>query len=60
MLLWQSSAAHTKLLEAQQNADALRLLQSFKLNDGAYYNLLGVALARNGQWDAARQFFQNL
>ena len=47
-----------QLLEAQQNADALRLLQSFKLNDGAYYNLLGVALARNGQWDAARQFFQ--
>lgn len=47
-----------QLLEAQQNGEALRLLQSFKFNDGAYYNLLGVALARNGQWDAARQYFQ--
>ena len=46
-----------QLLEAQQNGEALRLLQSFKFNDGAYYNLLGVALARNGQWDAARQYF---
>lgn len=45
-----------QLLEAQQNGEALRLLQSFKFNDGAYYNLLGVALARNGQWDAARQY----
>ena len=46
-----------QLLEAQQNGEALRLLKSFKFNDGAYYNLLGVALARNGQWDAARQYF---
>lgn len=47
-----------QMLENKQNEEALRLLQSFKLNDGAYYNLLGVALARNGQWDAARQTFQ--
>ncbi len=46
------------MLENKQNEEALRLLQSFKLNDGAYYNLLGVALARNGQWEAARQYFQ--
>ncbi len=46
------------MLENKQNEEALRLLQSFKLNDGYYYNLLGVALARNGQWDAARQYFQ--
>ncbi len=47
-----------QLLENKQNGEALRLLQSFKFNDGAYYNLMGVALARNGQWDAARQYFQ--
>lgn len=47
-----------QMLENKQNEEALRLLQSFKLNDGYYYNLLGVALARNGQWDAARQYFQ--
>ena len=47
-----------QMLENKQNEEALRLLQSFKLNDGYYYNLLGVALARNGQWDAARQSFQ--
>lgn len=47
-----------QLLESGDNAAALQLLQSFKYNDGAYYNLLGVALARNGQWDAARQYFQ--
>ena len=47
-----------QMLENKQNEEALRLLQSFKLNDGYYYNLLGVALARNGQWEAARQYFQ--
>lgn len=47
-----------RCLHEDKAAEALSLLQSAPMADASYHNLMGVALARLGRWEEAKQQFQ--